>query len=90
MAKDLSDSFIMDIVAHCHLDIDVGSNEHLLGEGVVHVFDVAECKVISQGIANLLEVKVIMETPKQDGKIISPIFLGKKKKNSEWSLIWKN
>ena len=76
----------MDIVAHCHLDIDVDSIEHLFGEGIEYVFNREECRVISQEIAKLLELKVIIETQRQDEQIISPIFL-RKKKNGEYRMV---
>ena len=87
--KITSDSFILDIVAHCHLDIDVDSIEHLFGEGIEYVFNREECRVISQEIAKLLELKVIIETQRQDEQIISPIFFWGRKRmeNTEWFLI---
>lgn len=79
--KLTSDSHILDIVAHCHLDINAADISPLFSEEIEYVFSEDEKHIICQEIVKLLQLKlkVIKETLRQKEQIISPIFLRKKK-----------
>ena len=57
-----SDSHILDIVSHCHLDINSDDIRPLFAEEVEYVFSEEEKFIICQEITKLLELKVIKET----------------------------
>ena len=77
--KITSDSHILDIVEHCHLNINVNDIGYLCFEDVEYNFSLMEQIILSQEISKLLELKVIRETQRKAGQIISPVFLRKKK-----------
>ena len=78
--KDLtSDPVILDIVQHCHLDIDVDAVGHLFVHELAYKFTLGEQAIIRGEIRKLLELKVIVHTHRQKEQIISPIFLRPKK-----------
>ena len=72
--KITSDSHILDIVAHCHLDTNVTDIGPLFAEEIEYVFSEEEKSIICQEIVKLLKLKVIKETPRQEEQILSPIF----------------
>lgn len=84
--KLTSDRHVLDIVEHCHLDLDVPNITHLFFEEVEYVFKEEDQAFIDQEITKLLDLKVIAITQKQDDQVISPIFL-RKKKNGEFRMI---
>lgn len=77
--KITSDSFILDIVEHCHLNINVNEVDYLCLEDVEYNFSLTEQVILSQEISKLLDLKVIRETKRRTDQIISPVFLRKKK-----------
>ena len=77
--KLTSDPFILDIVKHCHLGIEEQNITHLFSEEVEYRFNDDEKVIMNKEIDNLLRLKVIKETHKQECQIISPVFLRKKK-----------
>ena len=74
-----NDPHILDIVENCHLDINVADIGPLFAEDVEYVFSEEEKSIVCQEIVKLLDLKVIKETHRQEGKILSPIFLWRKK-----------
>lgn len=84
--KITSDPVILDIVQHCHLDIDIDNIEHLFHEEIEYVFSKEERDIICCEIDKLVDLKVIKETQRQVHQIISPIFL-RKKKNGEYRMV---
>ena len=72
------DPCILDIVEHCHLDIDTRNIEHLFLEDTQYYLDKQQHKFIDE-IVKLLGLKVMVETTRQKEQIISPIFLRGKK-----------
>lgn len=80
------DPLVLDIVEHCHLDLDVSNISPLFSEEVEYVFKAEERVIIDQEIAKLLDLKVITLTQRQFGQVISPIFL-REKKNGEFRMI---
>ena len=74
-----SDTVILDIVEHCHLNIRVQDVAHLFSGKIVYKFNKAEQDIISEEINKLLKLKVIEVTQRQAGQILSPIFLRKKR-----------
>lgn len=77
--KITTDSHILDIVKHCHLDINTDDIGPLFSEEIEYVFSKEEKLIICQEIVKLLELKVIKVTHRQKDQILSPIFLRKKK-----------
>ena len=77
--KLTNDPHILNIVAHCHLDINVDDISHLFYEDVEYSFSEEEKSITTQEIGKLLDLKVIKQTHKQEKQIISPIFLWRKK-----------
>ena len=77
--KLINDPHILDIVAHCHLYINVDDINHQFSEDVEYVFSEEEKSSTMQKIGKLLDLKVIKQTHKQKEQIISPIFLWRKK-----------
>ena len=77
--KLTNDPHILDIVAHCHLDIDVDDISHLFSEDVEYVFSEEEKSITTQEIGKLLDLKVIKQTHKQENQIISPNFSAEEK-----------
>lgn len=69
-----SDPNILDIVQHCHLDIDVAHIGPLFAEEVEYVFNVEEKEIFCWEIVQHLSQGVIKETQRQEGQILSPIF----------------
>lgn len=69
----------MDIVKHCHLEIDEQNITHLFSEEVEYKFSDEEKVIMTNEIDKLLSQKVIKETHRQVGQIISPVFLREKK-----------
>lgn len=76
----------MDIVEHCHFDIDVDDLHHLFLNGMEYRFNAMQQKLISSEIEKLLQLKVIQVTHKQHQQVISPIFL-REKKNGEFRMV---
>lgn len=76
----------MDIVQHCHLDIDVDSVHPLFFNDLEYRFNTVQQGIISGEIKKLLQLKVIKVTHKQTQQVISPIFL-REKKNGEFRLV---
>lgn len=74
-----SDINILDIVLHCHLDIDESGIDYLFQEDVQYVFNEEETLLMNQEVMKLLELKAIRETSRQDCQILSPVFLRKNK-----------
>ena len=77
--KVSNDPFVLDIVQHCHLDINVHVIEHLYLQEIEYVFNTEQQQIISEEIGKLLRLKVIQATRRKDDQINSPIFLRKKK-----------
>lgn len=84
--KITHDPQILDIVAHCHLDLDVTNLTPLYFECEEYVFQEEEKILIDQEISKLLDLKVIALSHRQEGQIISPIFL-RRKRNGESRMI---
>ena len=70
---------ILDIVAHCHLDINVDDISHLFSEDITYVFSEEESCIVSQEVDKLLDLGVIKLTQRQEGQILSPVFLRQNK-----------
>ena len=81
--KLTSDQFILNMVQHCHLDIDEDNIEHLFSEDLQYVFREEETVIIHQVVTKLLQLKAIKATHRQEHQILSPIFL-RKNKTIEW------
>lgn len=81
-----SDPTILDIVQHCHLNINVDDIEHLFSGEVQYNFNVSEQQIISKEINKLLTLKVLQVVQREAGQIISPIFL-RRKKNGEARIV---
>lgn len=73
------DPVILDIVQHCHLDINVEEIGHLFSRETTYKFSAVENLIISDEIEKLLDLKVIVATQREMGQVISPIFLRPKK-----------
>lgn len=70
---------ILDIVAHCHLDINVDDISHLFSEDITYVFSEEESCIVSQEVDKLLDLGVIKLTQRQEGQILSLVFLRQNK-----------
>ena len=81
-----SDRHILDIVEHCHLDLDVHNITPLFFEDIEYVFKEEDQVLIDQEITKLLQLKVIAVTECQAEQVVSPIFL-RKKKNGEFRMV---
>lgn len=78
--------FILDIVQHCHLDINTEDIEHLyLGE-LEYQFKKEEHKIIGEEIDKLLQLRVLQVTQRKADQIIPPIFL-RRKKNDGYRMV---
>ena len=69
----------MDIVQHCHLESDELNIIHLFSEEVEYRFSDEVKVIMTKEIDKLLKLKVIKETHRKVGQIISPVFLRRKK-----------
>ena len=76
----------MDIVEHCHLDIDVAGLHSLFLSDLEYRFNTLQQEIISGEINKLLNLKVITVTERQTQQVISPIFL-REKKNGDFRLV---
>lgn len=65
----------MDIVQHCHLDIDLSGIGHLFLGELAYKFNLEEQLIIGEEIKKLLELKAIVITQRKEEQIILPIFL---------------
>lgn len=81
-----SDPTILDIVQHCHININVDDVEHLFSGEVQYNFNVSEQQIISKEINKLLTLRVLKVVQRAEGQIISPIFL-RRKKNGEARIV---
>ena len=63
--KITCDSHILDIVSHCHLDINVADIGTLFVKETEYVFSKEEKHIICEEVVKLLELKVIKETKRQ-------------------------
>ena len=81
-----SDLFILDMVEHCHLNIDEANIGYLFRENIQYVFSEEEKMIMHQEVKKLLEIKGIIETHRQDQQIISPVFL-RKNKTGDYRLV---
>ena len=83
--KLTSDSQILDIVKHCHIDLDLSefkqSNDRLQ-----YHFSKNECVMVGEEIKKLLDLDVIIPVQNCEGQILSPIFL-RPKKNGEYRMV---
>ena len=77
--KLTNDPNILDIVAHCHLDINVDEISHLYSEDVTYAFSVTEQCIVTQEVDKLLSLGVLRLTTRQEGQILSPVFLRQNK-----------
>ena len=73
------DPVILDIVQHCHLEINVNDIEHLFLRELAYKFNTEQQAIVDQEILKLLELGVIVMTKRSQEQIISPIFLRPKK-----------
>ena len=69
-----SDLFILDMVEHCHLNIDETNIKYLFREDIQYVFNEEDKLIMHQEVNKLLDIKAIIETHKQDHQILSPVF----------------
>ena len=60
--KLTSDQFILDIVLHCHFEIDEDNIGNLFTEDIQYVFNEEETMLMHQEVNKLLELKAIKET----------------------------
>ena len=74
-----SDPVILDMVQHCHLDINVADVRHLFSRQLTYKFRLEEQALIDDEIRKLLDLQVIVPTQRMAEQIISPIFLRPKK-----------
>lgn len=81
--KVTNDPFALDIVQHCHLDINVHEIEHLYLQEVGYHFNKEQQLIISEEISKPLQLKVLQVTQRQGNQIISPIFL-RRMVNTRW------
>jgi hypothetical protein len=84
--KLTSDQSILDIVQHCHLEIE--NNSVLVQTSLPHKikFNEKECSNINNEISKLLEMDVIREINTDDVRFVSTIFL-RPKRNGEFRMI---
>ena len=76
------DPFVLDIVQHCHFEINSADVAHLFAGEPEYNFSMLEQHIVSMEIAKLLHLKVIKLTQREENQIVSPIFL-RQKKNGE-------
>lgn len=74
-----SDPVILDMVQHCHLDINVDDVRHLFSRELTYKFRLEEQALVDEEIRKLLDLHVIVTTQRMAEQIISPIFLRPKK-----------
>lgn len=77
--KLTNDPHVLDIVAHCHLDINVADITHLFSEDITYGFSKEDSCIITQEVDKLLGLGVIKLTQRQEGQILSPVFLRQNK-----------
>lgn len=77
--KITNDPVILDMVQHCHLDINVDDIGHLFLRKLTYKFNLAEQTLIDDEIRKLLDLNVIVHTQRKEEQILSPIFLRPKK-----------
>ena len=80
--KLTNDSNILDIVEHCHIDIDLKKHDFSTNTRTQYEFNEKEQSVINSEIGKLLELQVLVEVEPRIDQILSPIFL-KPKKNGD-------
>lgn len=73
---------MLDIVKHCHFEIDPADIAHLFAGELEYNFSELEQKIVSDEITKLLKLKVIKLTQREDNQILSNFFL-RNKKNGE-------
>ena len=84
--KITRDPVILDIVKHCHLDINVDAINHLFSKELSYKFNAEEQQIITEELKVLLDLKVIEVTQRQAEQIISPIFI-RKMKNGGYRIV---
>ena len=75
-----SDPVILDMVQHCHLDINVADVGHLFSRELTYKFRLEEQVLVDEEIRKLLDLHVIVPTQRMAEQIISPIFFETEKR----------
>ena len=81
-----NDTHILDIVEHCHIDLELNEHEYVKNVRVQYNFNQNEQDIVGKEIRKLLDLQVIIEVEPRNDQILSPIFL-KPKKNGEYRMV---
>ncbi len=70
-----TDPVVLDMVKHCHFDIDIPVDSLPSQTHVVNcIFNENEKKIVDKEVESLLQLKVIKQVEHEDSEFISPIF----------------
>ena len=84
--KLTNDSQILDIVEHCHIDLELNEHNFVTNARAQYNFSTKEQNIIQKEVEKLLDLKVIIEVEPCSDQILSPIFL-RPKKNGEYRMV---
>jgi len=75
LRKLTNDSQILDIVGHCHIDLELNEHNCVTNARAQYNFSTKEHNIIQKEVEKLLDLKVVIEVEPYSDQMLSPIFL---------------